>query len=43
MRATTTDSHARLGARDVAKDLHAFLDADLYLLKAWLADRKQRR
>ena len=34
MTATTIDSQARLKATDVAKDLHALLDADLYLPRA---------
>ena len=42
MTATPTDSQARLEATDVAKDFHALLDADLYLPRAWLADRKRR-
>ena len=42
MTATPSGSPARLEASDVGKDLHALLDADLYLLKAWLADPKRR-
>ena len=34
MSATTTDSQALLKATDVARDPHALLDADLYLLPA---------